>query len=201
LPLVCAPGQERTIVKVGIRVLEPDETADAVKFARSYAIGNGVADPQPGNPLYELGLRYKTLLLACFDVDSPDPQSESARFFSSVEEIAKAGTIGRDGVHFLYEHYEAWQDACSPQPGKLSEGEFWQTVIRLAENNDPLVSARFRPATLASLLRSMAELLLLSLQSKSDSGSSTDTDTDSSRKSSESGSASGPKRKPKAGKL
>jgi hypothetical protein len=177
LRLVGSPGEDQKTYKVMIRVLSGAETSACVKFAIEYARKGGVANPKAGDPLYELGLRVQTLFLACLDPDHPDPDSESARFFSSCDVILDAPDIGRDGIHFLYEAQEAWQDACSPQPPKISAAEFFGEVALLAESEDPLALERYRPATRASLVRFMAKLLLDLLQSKSTSGSSTSQDS------------------------
>lgn len=172
LPLVTGPGEPPQLIQVGIRVLSPDETAETLVFARDFAIARKNPDPKPGDPLYELGIRVGTLLLACFDPDAEDPLSVSARFFASEKEILGAHEIGRDGIHFLYEHQEAWQDACSPQPSKMGEGEFWKSVMELVNSDDPLACERWRPATRASFMRTMAQtlLLLISQMPKSQSG-------------------------------
>lgn len=173
MPLMVAPteGAEPPIVRVGMRALSAGETRETVDFALEYAKRGAAPAPRAGDPLYEMGIRVKTLHLAFFDPDHPHPDSEEARFFASPEQIESAVEIGRDTIWYLYEAQEAWQDACSPQPSKMGIGEFWKEVEELANSTDPFYFERLRPATRVSFARSMAKQLLLLLGAKSPVGS------------------------------
>lgn len=186
LPLVGEPG-DRNSVTVGLRVLAAEESSDILKAARAFAVEGGVKDPKPDDALYQLGIRIHTVFTACVDSDFVgDPASDEARFFSSLKELMSSPEIGDDGVSFLYEHWLAWQDACSPQPTKMGEAEFWAKVSEVALSDDPLVCVQWRPATLASFVRSMAQALLTSLTLKSEPGSPSESNTESSKTSTES---------------
>jgi hypothetical protein len=179
-PLAGLP-ESKQVAKIKLRCLRGDESAqilgDAAGFAKSR---NGT--PSAGDPLYELGLRVHTILIGCVDPDHPDPESESARFFASVDEVLESPLIGRDGIWFLYECQESWQDHVSPNLTAMSEGEFYRKIVEVAESNDPLVFAGWRPAIQWSFMRSMAHQLLIVLQDKSSSGQSSDADTTSALK-------------------
>jgi hypothetical protein len=179
LPLMSEPdpsGAPRT-VRVALRVLTSAETTETVAFGLAYAQKHGSTAPKAGDPLYETGVRVKTLLLACLDPDNPDPDSEDARFFSSEEQIEASPEIGRDGIWLLYQLQEAWQDACSPQPAKMGLGEYYREVELLAKSDDPFYLERFRPALRASFARSMASQLWTLLASSLISGSSSEATT------------------------
>src|SRR5690606_28166855 len=153
------------------------ENKETVEYALKYAKDGGVSDPKAGHPLYEMGIRIKTLHLACLDPDHSNPDSPDARFFSSEDEIRQDWTLGRDGIWYLYDLQEAWQDACAPQPAKMGLGEFFKEVGLLAESDDPFYFERFRPAMRASFARTMAKQLLILLQLKSEPGQNSATDS------------------------
>lgn len=174
-PLVGVPG-ERQEVKVKIRCLRGNESADVITGAAKRATSGG-GKAEGGDPLYELFLRCETILRGCVDPEHQNPEDEGARFFASVEEILESPLIGRDGIWFLYECQEAWQDHVSPNVVAMGEDEFFRRVLEVAESNDPLVCAGWRPAMQWSFMRSMAHQLLIVLQNKSPSGPSSFTDT------------------------
>jgi hypothetical protein len=188
LPLVADPAEEPTSVKVALRVLSDSENKETVEYALKYAKDGGASDPKAGHPLYEMGIRIKTLHLACLDPDHPNPDSPDARFFSSEDEIRQDWRLGRDGIWYLYDLQDAWQDACSPQPSKMGMGEFYREVELLANSDDPFYFERFRPAMRASFARTMASQLWILLTHKSESGQSSATDSSESPKPAESAS-------------
>lgn len=175
LPVLLDPSQPREEVQVGLRCLSGSDSTEVLESTAEFARERGSKNPQAGDPLYELGLRVYTLLFACVDPDNPDPESEGARFFSSVDEILEKGQggspiLGRDGISYLFEAQEAWQDHCAPQISKLSEEEAWQKIKEVAASEDPLVFANMQPALQWNLARFMAERLLIFQRSKSVSG-------------------------------
>ncbi len=169
LPNASEPAAEE--ISLDVRVLTGDEEALVLESARAWATSKGVADPKPGDPLYDLGLMVYTVLAACVDTDSPVENPRS--FFVSVEEIL--GSLDRDRITYLYEQHELWQDACSPYSTREPhETAVWAYAIEVAESESPLDRpfANTRPAMRWSFERSMARLLLSSLKLRSLSGSS-----------------------------
>lgn len=169
------PGQAPPVapdatVMVGLRVLRGDEQLDVLEKARALAVQRH-AEPKDGDPIYDLGRALYTLELACVDPDATDPDAPEARFFDSADQILKSEHIGRDGIAYLYECQELWQDECSPQALKLSPERFEQLVDEVAGSAtlDPLV--RLRPGTRAIFTRTLAALLRSLQQDKSRSSS------------------------------
>lgn len=164
-------GDAREEVKVGLRFIGGGESASIMVSAGEFAIANGAKDPKPGDALFELGLRVHTLLVACVDPD--EAGTAGARFFDSIDQILEKGEadpmLGRDGIAFLFEEHEAWQDFCGPQPPGLSDETLWTKVMEVAASEDPLVFEALRPSTRWRLARFMASQLLILLTSKLES--------------------------------
>jgi len=156
-------------VEVGLRILTGGETAGILERARAFARGKGVDDPKEGDPLYELGRMVHTILLAAVDPESPP--GAATPFFASTSEILDSPHIGRDGIVYLAECQESWQDVCSPQVGKVSPDELLEYVGRLAADSTSTFFVSLRPGTRWSLARTTALLLLDSLTLRSASGS------------------------------
>jgi hypothetical protein len=176
-PLMGIPG-ERSTVQVKVRALPGDDCAEVLRLTRERTKTEG-GKPEAGDPLYELYLRVFTIWLGCIDPDHAEPDSEGARFFAGPDEILSSDAIGRDGIWFLYECQESWQDYVSPNLTEMGEQEFFRRVIEVADSNDPLVCAGWRPAIQWSFMRSMARQLLTVLQHKSLSGQSSTDETQS----------------------
>lgn len=151
------PGEaEPEPVWVGFRLLTGLEAGAILEGAREYAKGRGIEDPKPGNELYELGKAIHTLAVACVDADAPDEPF----FDGGVQQIQASPELGRDGILALAEQHEAYQDACNAELLKLSPEEVWAAVKELAGPNGLPFCERLRPGLRATLLRSMAVLLL-----------------------------------------
>lgn len=162
-------------VEVGLRVLLGVETQQALKSARDYAERNGSKMPSPGDPLYDFGWRLYTIALAAVDPDS-DPKNpepffgERGNLDSAVEEILASPHIGRDGILYLSEQQEFWQDLLNPQQLRLSLEQLWQKVGEVAASRDARPFLELQPATRWIFARFMASQLLNSPDLKSSSG-------------------------------
>lgn len=154
-------------IEVGLRVLLGIETQEALKRALSYAELHGSKNPGPGDPLYDFGLRLYTVALAAVDPDS-DPR-DAEPFFgnrgdpqSGVDDILNSPHIGRDGILYLSEQQEYWQDLCSPQPLKLTPEQLWEKVGEVAASRDGRPFFGLRPGLQWVLARFMAGQLVSS---------------------------------------
>lgn len=164
-------------VDVGLRVLLGVETQQAMTGAQAYAERNGSKYPSPGNPLYDFGWRLYTVALAAVDPDS-DPKNpepffgERGNVESAVEEMLSSPHIGRDGILYLSEQHESWQELLNPQVLKLSLEQLWQKVGEVAVSKDARPFFELQPATRWIFARFMAAQLLSSLDPKSSSTAS-----------------------------
>lgn len=171
------PTQE---VLVDLMPISGEEEAGVLERARAFATTRGVADPKPGDPIYDLGLMVETLAIGCIDHDSP--ADAPARFFASVEEIRQF--LDRERIVYLYELHALWQDELAPLGRTLSEDEYYRTVLKLADAEDPSIPfAMYRPAILGNFMLSMARQLRDVALSKLPPGSflSSDTTTEPSK--------------------
>lgn len=172
-------------VEVGIRVLLGIESQEVMRCALAYAERNGSKNPVPGDPLYDFGWRLYTVALAAVDPDS-DPKSPEPFFGvrgnleSAVEEILSSPHIGRDGILYLSEQQEFWQDLLNPQRLKLSLEQYWAKVGEVATAKDAGPFLELQPATRWSFARFMASQLLNLLDPKSSSTASSPNESSSS---------------------
>lgn len=182
------PGQAPPVApptpEVGVRVLTGEETAEVYQKAWADAQKRGATKPDETDPVYALALSVWTLAYACVDPDSKpaDPEpffgwglSGSARPTpeQGAAEIYASTHLGRDGIAYLAEAHELWQDLCHPQGLKLEPEQVWVRVVE-AVGDDPRFFLRMRPGLRWNLLRSMANLLVASLPDKSALGSSSE---------------------------
>jgi hypothetical protein len=167
-----APEATPTVL-VDLVVLTGDEEAQALEQARAMAIRAGVADPKLGEPLYDLALMVFTLLYGVIDHDD---QAAQRQFFASGEQIR--GALDRDRITYLYAMHELWQSECSPQAKGLSDGQFFQFIVEMADSEDPsLPFGKLQPATAAIYMRTLARLLVNSQTLKSSPTSTSEADT------------------------
>lgn len=170
-------SEPTTTVTVGLRVLLGAEAAEVLSHAAAFARSKGVTEPRDGDPLYELGKMVHTLLLAAVDPDS-DPRAVTP-FFASAEEILTSEHLGRDGIIYLFEQQEIWQEHCSPQLARFAPDELMGLIAKLSEDRDGSFFAKLRPAMRLILSRTSASLWLSSLMDKSLSGLISEADTSS----------------------
>lgn len=166
-----------TTVTVGLRVLTGAEAAEVLSRAAAFARSKGVTEPKDGEPLYELGRMVHTILLGVVDADSPP--TDVTPFFASAEEILTSEHLGRDGIIYLAEQHEQWQEHCSPQMARIAPDEMLGLVVQLAGDRDGDFFVKLRPATRLILSRTLAGLWLSSLTDKSPSGSTSGSATSS----------------------
>jgi hypothetical protein len=159
---------------LAVRPLNGAEQGDTFAAARAYAVSKGVAEPKPGDRLYDLGLMAATIALGCVCSDDA-----TKPFFDGGQDQILAH-LDADRIALLYEQHQAWQDECSPRASKMSGAEFFVKVMEVANakaDEDPL--ARLRPSTRLDWERTLAGLYMISLQDKSSSGESSESSTTS----------------------
>lgn len=169
-------------VEVGLRVLTGEETAEVLQKAAEFARARGSTDPKQGDPLYDFGVMVHTVAIAAVDPDS-DP-ARPTPFVASAEELLASPHVGREGIVFLAEAQEAWQDLCSPQLGKFTADDIFAYAERMSADPTPRFFEQLRPGARWIFARSMASLLRISPLFKSLSGlSTTESGSDSSTQS------------------
>jgi hypothetical protein len=164
-------------VDVGLRVLLGRETERVLECAQAYAERHKARRADPGDPLYDYGLRLYTVALSAVDPDSdpkdPDPFfGTKGDLESAVEEILSSPFIGRDGVLYLSEQQEYWQDALNPSPLKVSPERLYELVVEVATSKDARPFWELRPGMQWVLARFMAGQLLSSPDQRFFSGAS-----------------------------
>jgi hypothetical protein len=161
--------QNPSQVDVGIRVLTGLEWATVYEKAGEFARERKVPDEQLNdrNPIYNLGCSVYTCVLACVDPDSaaadPDPFfGERGDLESAALELLSSPHIGRDGIQFLTEAQQVWQDRCSPTALRLPPDQLLKQVAELASESDEVSSQAFlgmRPGMQWLCMRFMATQL------------------------------------------
>jgi hypothetical protein len=148
-------------VECGVRLLSDREIDDARAEAAMYiearwkrtGFGAEAAvriDPESLEREHIRQVLVRALVDPDSDVDKP------AMFFASVEKVRD---LDSTVVQALWEQYEDWHNAIDPRLS-LSEDEVRELAEALKkEPNEPVLLAHYPPATLRSLLRSMASLL------------------------------------------
>jgi hypothetical protein len=166
-----APDDEKPDL-VALVVLTGDEDDETLYQARAHAIGRGVSDPKPGDPIFDLAVMVHTLLLGCVDPDSP--VDAPVPFFVSAEQIRK--NLSRDQIVHLHAQHEHWQDECSPRAKKFeSENHYLGWVIKTAESESPSdFFDLIGPALLWRSVRTLANRHLLLLAERLPAGSTSE---------------------------
>jgi hypothetical protein len=171
---------EREII-VGLRVLSGGETVEILKRSRAYCVANGVPEPSESEPLYNLSVSVHKLAFACVDPDT-DPKSPALFFGSTVEEavdtILNSPHVGRDGIAYLDEQQELWQDQCNPQALKMSPDKLLDMVGEVARDAELL--RRLRPGLRVIFAHFMANLLVSSPEHRSLFGAVSEPDSETS---------------------
>lgn len=165
-------------VMVGLRVLTVDEMVTVYEKAGEFARKHGVTEPNESNPIYNVGVSIYVSALACCDVDS-DPKDPMPFFGkrgdieSAALELLSSPHIGRDGIAYLAEQQELWQDMANPRANRIPPQKHYETIVQLADSDVNRALKGFlalRPGMLFHLMRSMAVQLLSLLNQKSSSG-------------------------------
>lgn len=162
-----APDQS---VEIGLRVLSGEENGLVLQKAADYATRKGAKKCDESDPVYNFAVSVYTCAIACVDPDS-DPKNP-ARFFGeeidgAAEALLKSPHFGRDGIIYLSEQHEVWQDANNPQALKLDIARMWQLVGEVAASPDAGPFLNLRPGLRQSFVRFMAALLTSLLSDKS----------------------------------
>jgi hypothetical protein len=154
-------------VTVGLRVLTLDELATVLQKAGDFARERGVKEPNEADPIYELGLKIYTCAIACVDhesdVNNPEPFfGTRGDLESAARELLDSVHIGRDGIAYLAEQHEVWQDLCNPQANKVPMHRFYELIVEFSDDDTDKALKTFlacRLGMLFRLLRFMANLL------------------------------------------
>jgi hypothetical protein len=159
LKVIDLPLPDGVTAKCAVRPLLGSEEAAILTAARAYAKDRGVDDPRDGNPIYELGFWVHTLVHGCVDADDA-----AAPFFDGgVEQIL--GALDRDRIALMFEQQQAWQDECSPRVTSMTGDEYVAHILKIASSAEDadVPFDRWRPALLASFLRTTALQLVVAL--------------------------------------
>lgn len=114
--------------EVGIRALTGWEWAEVLRQAAEFATERG-AKPDDADEVYQLGKMVHALALAVRD---PDDESHPPFFDGGVGQILDSVDLGRDGIAYLFEQYETWQDMTHPQQLRMSERELGEAIEKLS---------------------------------------------------------------------
>lgn len=167
-------------VDVGLRVLTLEELATVYQKAGEFARERGVKEPNETDPIYNLGVSIYICAIACVDPDS-DPKNPEPFFGkrgdlgSAALELLSSPHIGRDGIAYLAEQHEAWQDEANPQANKIPPSKLYDLVVEFADKNERKGLASFlalRPGMRWRCMRFMASQLVNLPQFKSFFGAS-----------------------------
>lgn len=157
---------------VALVAITEAEYGDALGKARKYAQERGVANPEPGDDLYERGLMIHTLAAACIDPDSPEDAPQPF-FDGGAAQILASDTLTPEIVGYLYGLQQQHQDEHNPLVKDLSPAEFMAAVIKTA-GGDPSFFVSSRPGTQWSFVRTLASLRVASMMHESPSSGFTD---------------------------
>lgn len=168
-------------VEVGLRVLTGEEFLLIETLSRKMAESQGCKSFDETDSIFNMAKSLYTIAVACVDPDS-DPR-EPVPFFGSkgetpkvsaesgVKAILESPHIGRDGIIFLAEQHEHWQDLCNPSALKVSPERMWGLVGEVAASNDARPFLLLRQGMRWSFARFMAVLLVSYSMDKSPFGS------------------------------
>ena len=160
-------------ITVGLRVLLSGELVEVYENAARFAKEHGVSEPNESDPIYNLGVSIYICAMSCVDPDS-DPRNP-VRFFgrgdleSAAAELLSSPHIGRDGLAYLAEQQELWQDLSNPRANKIPPHKFYDVIVAMANEDANKALKDFlalRPGMLFHLLRSMAVQLVSLLKLK-----------------------------------
>lgn len=156
------------------RPIDGDLEAEVLKRAQEFSLANGLKDPKPGHPIYELGYEVATLVLAM--VDAVDAQQPLVLFWDGGEEQLRRA-LDRDRIALLFERHARFQDTVSPRKHTLSGEAYILKVFEIAtaEGDDDGPFVNLRPGLLKSCMRTMASQLVSSWTARSQDGSSSET--------------------------
>lgn len=176
------PAGAIRVPEVGLRVLTGMEQAEVLKRSRAYSLANGGNPDSPGDVLQAFALQAYTVAIAAIDPDSdpknPEPfAGNRGDIESGFRALLSSVHIGRDGIQYLFEAQELWQDQCSPQTLNVPPEKFWKTIEEMGTSEDADPFLRLRPGMRFKLMQFSASLLLTlpELSSRFSSGLSAET--------------------------
>lgn len=153
-------------VTVGLRILTLQELTTVYEKAGAFARERGVKEPNEADPIYNLGVSIYICAIACVDPDSDVKNPEP--FFGTRGDIESAALelldsvhIGRDGIAYLAEQHEAWQDICNPRANKVPPSVLYDLVVSAADDDPDVALKTFlglRPGMQFRSWRFMANL-------------------------------------------
>lgn len=149
-------------VRALMRALNGTEEADVLRAATEFAVRKGAAEPKPGDPLFDLSVMAHTLAIACLD---PDSSPRVPFFDGGAPQVLDE--LPRETIVYLYERQETWQSESSPYHRQMSEGELVAKVREVAASRDDGPFTQLSPGMRWIFARSMASMLLPSLEPKS----------------------------------
>ncbi|MGN6103716.1 MAG: hypothetical protein ACTHU0_01300 [Kofleriaceae bacterium] len=115
--------------------LKAGDDAKVFEEARKFAAARGVADPKPGQEIYELGLWVHTIARSCLDCTVTDRQEPY--FDGGVEQILHPDQgLMREQIAYLFEQQQAWQNECCPRQLSMNSIELLQFIMQHAEAPD-----------------------------------------------------------------
>jgi hypothetical protein len=132
LPFELIDGTKITGDDCAVIPLLGEAEAKVLKGAREFAIEHGLAEPKPGDPLYELGRAIWTCALGVVDGDPKVPETAPVLFFDGgVKQIREK--LDRDRIFFLARQQEAWQSEMAPGVKNLSPEDMQGMIHRIKE--------------------------------------------------------------------
>jgi hypothetical protein len=178
-----APGAF-SVPEVGVRAMTGLEQSLVFSKSREYATKHGGNPENPSDTLYNFATTAYTVAIACVDPDSNPKDPEP--FFgnkgdpdSGVAELLASEHIGRDGIVYLHEQQELWQDLVSPQSLSMPPEQLWEAAREVATSKDAGPFLRLRPGMRWKLTQFLANHWWSSQisSSPSSSGSSSSPET------------------------
>lgn len=174
-------GHEPVKVMVGLRALTPGERELVLSAARARAISSGASGEDIERTSgYNQALAVYTVAAATVDPDS-DRRTPLLFFGDTLEQAAetirKSPLMTDDIVLYLREQQECFQDEVNPQALTIKDSELFDVAKKSVEDEDFL--KLYRVGTLVNLTRTMAALLLTSLEDSSGAGGSLDANGES----------------------
>jgi hypothetical protein len=172
-------------VMVGVRVLTPGELATVYEKASEFARSKG-AESRDTDPIYNLGVNVYLCAIACVDPDSdvrdPDPFfGERGDVESAALELFGSPHIGREGLQYLAQAQQLWQDTCSPSAMRMSPRDMVEAVRKAGGDQEEAFATflALRPGMQWASWRFMASQLSILLTPKSSDTSTTSTTSSS----------------------
>lgn len=161
LPFELIDGTKITGDDCAVIPLFGEAEAKVLKGAREFAIEHGLAEPKPGDPLYELGRAIWTCALGVVDGDPKVPESAPVLFFDGgVKQIREK--LDRDRIFYLARQQEAWQSEVAPGTKGVSVEDLQRMLFRIKETPEGVeLPLEYWPAAMQrTFIRGVVNLLL-----------------------------------------